>query len=285
MIKMKMKILRKFTFIYFVVLFCSVVSAVPVIEIVMEPTFYEGDVIGFSYSFLSEQNELISYVANVNCFGSAMALLEVKETDLIVGELFVDEYRYGIVDENVKSGRCLASVSVLEPYEMGITEFFEVSGLFEFSFDLMFEKKVFLQNEDVYLDYESSVDDVVVSVVLESPDGVQEDIVLPISMKVEQIGTYELRVVAFKEGYRDVNLKEQFAVIEEEVKIERVNFSEEDAFVDEDVVEDVEVKDEVDVGCDFDSECESNRCVDSTCVEAGLFRKIMHWLRELFRRY
>ncbi|MBU4308247.1 MAG: hypothetical protein KJ566_00420, partial [Nanoarchaeota archaeon] len=42
---------------------------------------------------------------------------------------------------------------------------------------------------------------------------------LPTTIKEEQIGTYELEVVASKQGYKDVSLKEQFGVIESEANI------------------------------------------------------------------
>ena len=37
-----------------------------------------------------------------------------------------------------------------------------------------------------------------------------------------------------------------------------------------------------DESCDNNFECVSNSCVDSTCIEAGFWTKIMNWFRRLF---
>ena len=232
-----MKILKKCVFICFIVLFFSLVGAVPIMEIEVKPIFYENEMISFNYSFISQQDESITYVANINCPNSAEPLLQMQEIYLISRELFLEKYNYGIVNENIESGMCVASISILEPYYLEITKSFEVSALSEFFFNLIFSKKVFLKNEDIYLDYKSSIEDIEIDAVLKYPSGKQKKIDLPISIKASQVGTYELEITASKEGYKDVNLKEQFGVIKEEAKIGEINFSEEKIIISNNKIE------------------------------------------------
>jgi hypothetical protein len=77
------------------------------------------------------------------------------------------------------------------------------------------EAKVFVLNEDVYLDYNSPVADLIATASLRLPDGSIEEITLPMSFHSEQIGTYELEITASKEGYQTITKTMIFSVIEE----------------------------------------------------------------------
>lgn len=79
--------------------------------------------------------------------------------------------------------------------------------------------KIFIKNEDVYLNYNSDIPDLKLDSKLVYPDGASRDINLPYSFKAEQIGTYELEVTASKEGYKTISKKEMFGIIEEEARI------------------------------------------------------------------
>jgi hypothetical protein len=202
-------------------------GAVPTIDISVEPVFHEGDAIDFSYSIVSEQDESIKYLANVNCPGSPGTLLELKELDLKANEPFAGEYVYDVAWEEVKGGRCFASVSIIEPYELEVTEPFEVITPLEFSLDVSFcktsscaqESKVFVLGEDVYVRYASGAKNPSVAATLTLPDGTTRQLTLPATIESEQIGTYELAITASKEGYRTVTQSEQFGVIESEADI------------------------------------------------------------------
>lgn len=233
--------LRKFLIIFFVfLLFINLVSAIPIVEISVKPIFYEGDIINFSYEIVSSQDEFVKYILNIECEASPQALLETREMNLIANEPFFGEYVYGAVDENVKNGICMASVSILEHYQMDFTEHFEVINLLDFSITPLFcedslceeNSKVFPQGEDIYLDYESSIENPIIETTLTYPDNSTKDINLPSSIKAEQIGTYELYITASKEGYKTVSLNEQFAVIEGDVNIGYTNVSEDTTDLD-----------------------------------------------------
>jgi len=101
--------------------------------------------------------------------------------------------------------------------------FFDIAqGINVFSFDIALNKKVFLQNEEINIDYISSVENPAINATLTYPDGTTESIALPKTLTASQIGTYNLGVSASKEGYRDVSLNEQFGVIEGDVIIREI---------------------------------------------------------------
>jgi len=51
------------------------------------------------------------------------------------------------------------------------------------------------------------------------PNNTKRQLTLPSSIKAEQIGTYTLEAIASKQGYKTMNIKEQFGVIEKEAEI------------------------------------------------------------------
>ncbi|MFH0956405.1 MAG: hypothetical protein V1813_00930 [Candidatus Aenigmatarchaeota archaeon] len=223
-----MNALEKTAFVLFALaLLASPADAVPSIDISVEPVFHEGDTIAFSYVLVSQQDESIKYLANVDCAGSPGALLELQELDLKANEPFAGEYVYGIAGEDAKSGRCFASVSIIEPYELEVTEPFEVVTPLEFSFDVSFcktsscaqESKVFVLGEDVYVRYASGAENPSVEATLTLPDKTSRQLSLPATVRVEQVGTYELVATASKEGYRTATESLQFGVIESEADI------------------------------------------------------------------
>ena len=96
-----------------------------------------------------------------------------------------------------------------------------------FSFDLIFDKKVFVQGEEINLDYISDTEDLSIMSTLIYPDKKTKAITLPKSIKVSQIGTYELDVTASKEGYKTITKKEQFGVIKEQANLKNYSFANE----------------------------------------------------------
>jgi hypothetical protein len=80
-------------------------------------------------------------------------------------------------------------------------------------------KKIFLKNQNVYLDYNSKISEISVYTELTMPDKSTKEISLPTSIKADQIGTYSLKVTATKEGYKTTEKTTQFGVIEKEAQI------------------------------------------------------------------
>jgi len=207
--------------------FINIVSAFPQVDIDVKPVFYEGDTIEFSYIIISQENEIIKYVANVKCEGSPEAPLEIREVSLERNEPFYENYIYGLVDENIKKGDCLALVSILEPYQLDFSRPFSVQTLEEFNVVLKVcnssscqeQSKIFVQGEDIYLNYSSDVENLEINATLTLPDKTIKEITIPTSIKAEQTGTYILEVTASKEGYKTQTLSTHFGVIEEEADI------------------------------------------------------------------
>ena len=222
--------IKKFILIlFFGIFFIHLVGAVTDISISVDNIFYEGDEVKFAYRFISTQDETINYFANVECPGSPTASLEMKEANLVANEYFQEVYSYGFVGENVKSGNCVASIFILEPYEKSFEKSFKIETLETFDFSLILTKKVFIQNEDIVINYTSEIENPSITATLNYPDNSSGQINLPYSFKAKQIGTYGLEVEVSKQGYKDISVKEQFGVIKSEADI---NFDETSDFYD-----------------------------------------------------
>jgi len=81
------------------------------------------------------------------------------------------------------------------------------------------KSKIFLRNEDIYMNYRSTTKNSKITATLTFPNQRKVNLNLPSSIKAIQIGTYELEVIASKPGYKTINTKELFGVIEEEPEI------------------------------------------------------------------
>ena len=206
------------------ILLSSLASAASQIDISIDPVFYEGDIVKFSYRIISPQGETLKYTVGINCDDAPQALLEMKEVQIEKNELFYGEYVYGEIYDTMRGGDCIAGVVILEPYQLSKEKQFRIETSSTFSFSLFFCKdqlcqeksKVFMQGQDIYLTYVSEIDNPTIKATLTNPDKTTTQVILPIQIKAEQIGTYELDVIASKEGYKTITKKSQFAVIEKE---------------------------------------------------------------------
>ena len=89
------------------------------------------------------------------------------------------------------------------------------------------ESKIFIKNEDIFIDYDSDVSDLSIDATLIYPDKKIEQITLPTTIKASKIGTYDLEVTASKDGYKTITEKIQLGVIEKQAKIKKVSIKKE----------------------------------------------------------
>jgi hypothetical protein len=213
------------------ILFINLVSAIPQITINVDDKFYSGDEVKFTYLITSNAFEILKYVPNINCEGNPQALLNIEEIRLEPNKPFFGNYNYGKVEGVINSGRCTASISVLEPYNREFSKSFEIVAEPIFSLDLSLCKdaacneksKIFLKNEEIYFNYNSDVEELDVAGEIVYPDGSKKSIKIPSSIKASQIGTHDLEVIGSKKGYRGVTQNIQFAVIEQNANIQDVS--------------------------------------------------------------
>jgi len=135
-----------------------------------------------------------------------------------------------LVDENFTSDKYIVEARLLfdkREITSKVLEFYIQGTLNEMEVDINLCKnsactektKVFVLNKDIYLDYASEVSNPKITAVLTYPDETTRQITIPISIKASQIGSYELKITASKEGYKTITKTEQFAVIEKEPDI------------------------------------------------------------------
>jgi len=235
MINNKIKIFfYRISLLLLLVTFFSILTFAEIdLEIEVKESFGPGEIINFNYTIKSSDSIHMQYFPSFVCgdFESAPYLLD---KDINSGFTYGGYYE-GVSTENFDGKlNCEALVEIISPDYFIKTKNFSIITDPSFSFSLKtckdqscFEKsKIFILNRDIYLDYSSSVENPGITAILTYPDGNQEDINLPTSIKASQIGTYELELTASKEGHKTITKKEQFGVIEKWAEI-RTGFAEE----------------------------------------------------------
>lgn len=224
-----------YLFLLILILLVPVVNATITIEIDIKDSFSLGETIIFNYNIVSDTGRSISYTPYVSCPNAPSAMLSPIPVDLEANVPLSREFSDFTIYENIEPQTCTAYVEIYEPLEKTASKSFKIETIPSFLFNIKIckdsrckeDSKVFIQNEDIYLDYESDVLKPIVTAILTYPDKTTKKLTLPISIKSDEIGTHILKVTAEKENYKTVKKIEQFAVIEGEVDIEESVFIEE----------------------------------------------------------
>jgi len=206
-----------FIFLCIIIFQIHFVSAEIQIQLEVKDKFLYGEEIYFNYTLSSNENiDTLVYTPFIYCNMSPNAMLVSETIQLNSGESYSKKYSHGVIDDSYYSEVCTATVLVEQPYEQIIKKNFIIITKKEILIDIKINKQIFIKNESIDIDYSSNVLDLLISTYLTYPDKTTQEITLPISIKAEQIGTYELEVTASKEGYKTITKKEQFGVIEED---------------------------------------------------------------------
>ena len=200
----------------------GLVSAIS-INIDMKESFDAGEEIFLEYTITSTQVQEIEYAAFVNCPDAPLALLDIKTTSLEANVPLTEKYVYmSSVSEDIEPQTCNATVGVLEPETLEQKTFSIVTNP-SFDFNIELDKKVFVKGEEIDISFVSQVSPLV-TVTLTYPDDKSEQLSLPATISAEQVGTYNLEITASKSGYKTINKKVQFAVIERAAEIDYIVF-------------------------------------------------------------
>jgi hypothetical protein len=220
---------KLFIFMIMFLLLIENVFALITMDIDIRQLFAENESISFNYSIISDEDQEVAYIVNVDCLGTPKRLLNLQRIRLQKDVYFRGEYSDEFLSFGTGPQECTAILSLLEPEEITAKKAFLRISELSFLLKIKLDKKVYLKDEDIFLDYESSVENPLITATLTYPDGTTNQVSVPGSIRTEQIGTYELSVTASKEGYKTVSLNEQFGVIEKDAEIGTINFLEEDS--------------------------------------------------------
>lgn len=232
----KTKISLFCTIILVLISFTSLVLAYDYVTIDMKSVFEQDEYTSFDYTFTGLEGE-VEYYAGVRCDNLPLGFYPQKVN--LTSESLTLYYTGFKVDKQYEN--CYAYVNVIKPFEIKVTKPFIIQNAdSEFDFDLetckdssCSEKSVvFLKNENMYLSYESSIDNPSINALLTYPDGKKEQIDIPSSIKAGQIGTYTIEVTASKEGYITAIDKVQFGVIEKHTEVRPVSVCNADGVCD-----------------------------------------------------
>ncbi len=203
-------------------------SATISITLDIEPSFGIGEEVSFDYSITSDTTIDIEYIASATCPNIPAPLLEIKNATLTANVPLIGNYTYmSSIAEGIELQNCKAIVGVINP-ETSEEKSFEIKANPSLQLDLFSCKdqscsekvNVFIKGENIFLDYNSDISDFNIESTLISPNGAEQQITIPTSIKAEQIGTYRLDASASKDGYQTITKSLQFAVIEKEANIE-----------------------------------------------------------------
>lgn len=197
----------------------STISAEITLEINVGDSFELGEEMFFEYSLSSEEDLEAIILPHILCPYAPIALLQEKTIQLKANQKYSGTYRDQIVQDWFEPQTCTAYVQIISPIQKTVSKEFQIVTDPPFDFSLSLNKKIFILNEDITINYESDISNPNIDSILTYPNGNSENINLPTTIPADQIGTYGLDVTASKEGYKTVQLKEQFGVIEQQANI------------------------------------------------------------------
>ena len=197
------------------------------IKINVNDTFQINDTLNFTYTLTSNQDAEITYTPYISCQMAPQPFLEEKEISMKANEPYQGKYSSITVDDNLEPQICTAFIQISSPIEKKIEKEFKIETSPSFQFNLQYCKdescaektKVFILNDDIYLSYTSEVEDLGITAKLIYPDKTEKQIALPTAIKAEQIGNYEIEIIAEKDGYKTITKKDMFGIIGEQVEI------------------------------------------------------------------
>jgi len=232
----------KKSLIFLILIFqLSLASAQLQVQLNIKDNFNYGGEVYFEYSFSSSENiENLFYTPYIYCEGSPQPLLNREMISLNSGQIYSQKYIYGIIDNNYYSGKCIASISVEQPYQQNVEKEFTITSKKDLKFSVKTCKdalckepaKIFEKGDLIYFVYDSDYnilnkETLIISAKMIVPETKTEQEINLVrigdSAKSEylanQIGTYEIDVETSANGYKTKNLKYQFGVIENQTEI------------------------------------------------------------------
>jgi len=193
------------------------------VEIQSEPIFNVGDLIVVNVTLKSDTNETVIYEFRTVCENAPPPYIEMRVAPLTPSTVFKEQHKYLRVDETLEPQTCTAIVFILSPVTKVIEKNYTIVTDPSLDFRLIGctssscdgTTALFTVSNTAYLDYESNVENVAVSGNLVLPDGSENDVTIPTSIKLKKAGTYTLEVTASKEGYKQAIDKFVFYAVEE----------------------------------------------------------------------
>ena len=203
------------------------------IAIDVKESFTTGEIVYFNYTLLSPINEELTYVPYVICPSAPNPAYNIESILIEAGQPASRSYNYMKVSDSFGPQKCKSGIRVLSPLEMTEEKFFSISTTPIFDFNTVVcedhgcnqRSKVFVKGYNIYIDYESSVPDVLVTSSLKLPNGEIRNLDLPANITAGETGTYTLMTMVSKEGYTTITESSQFAVIEKEAQISTGEFT------------------------------------------------------------
>lgn len=207
-------------------------SATVTVDITISPSFTLGETLSFNYTITSTAAQRIVYTARVVCPKGPVPVSQKKRINLIPNQSFKGTYSDIAVDKSIEPQICTAYVEILSPKPLKEEKTFEILTNPKFKLDLLTCKdsgcldkaKVFRLNENIYLNYQSEVENPSITATLVSPNKKVQSVNLPTSITATQAGTYILKVTATKTGYKTIENTVQFAVIKKSPRIRLAEF-------------------------------------------------------------
>jgi hypothetical protein len=207
-------------FILIFLFFCpTIVLAEIKIGIDMQNSFTLEEKPYYEYNILSDEEINVTIIPYISCPSFPIAPLMEKRIQLTKDQPYRDAYYSIKIDDSIEPQTCTAYVEIISPIQKRVEKNFTIKTNPSFDFEILMDKKVFVLNENVNMDYASEVSGPSIVAKLTYPDKTNREITLPYSFTAEQIGTYEVNAEASKEGYKTITKGEQFGVIEKEPEI------------------------------------------------------------------
>ena len=192
------------------------------LDIEMKGSFNLNDYVYFNYTIISEKSQQITHIPYIFCPVVPLPMQKRISVYLKKDTPYTGSYLLAKVTENLESQECRATLSIMEPVIQTVEKNFTIESVPAFSFEILTcrdtncqdRTRVFNKDEIIFFDFDSSITDVLIIANLSKPGKQYTKINLPTTVLADQLGTYRLYATASKNGYKTVNTRIDFAVIE-----------------------------------------------------------------------
>ena len=189
------------------------------IDIQTQDSFSTGEQIYFNYTISSDTTQQITFTPHLMCPNAPIAFLQEQTITLQPNIPYHEIYTDMQVSEQFEPQTCTASVQIISPTQQREEKTFEISTLPSFSFSINLDKSVYVKSQDIKIDYTSEIQNPVITATLTSPSGKIENIEIPSTINLDEIGTYSIEATATKQGYKTIQTSRQIGIIESDVNI------------------------------------------------------------------
>jgi hypothetical protein len=225
---------KNYKMIFYLLVFLFLIWGVKAsiqINVTTQDSFNINQKTYFNYTIISDKDQEITFYPYIKCQSVPLPFIKENTILLKANQEYSNIYSDFTVTSDIEPQTCKAYVQILSPTSQKEEKSFSIITNPSFLFSIKTCKdsscsektNSILKNQEIYIDYDSSVSNPEIIATLISPSGKSQKIQIPTDIRLSEIGTYTINVQASKQEYRDISASKQIGVINREANISEGN--------------------------------------------------------------